>query len=77
MATGSRRSTWTRPAAARALRALVPVVARWDVLVAPRGIGVLTPPGLDEQWLVSLAHTQADMDALVGHFRELGEALRA
>ena len=39
--------------------------------------GVLTPPGLDEQWLVSLAHTQADMDALVGHFRELGEALRA
>lgn len=39
--------------------------------------GVLTPPGLDEQWLVSLAHTQADMDALVGHFRELGKALRA
>jgi glutamate-1-semialdehyde 2,1-aminomutase len=39
--------------------------------------GVLTPPGLDEQWLVSLAHTPADMDLLVGHFRELAEALRA
>jgi glutamate-1-semialdehyde 2,1-aminomutase len=39
--------------------------------------GILTPPGLDEQWLVSLAHTQADMDGLVGHFRELAEALRA
>lgn len=39
--------------------------------------GVLTPPGLDEQWLVSLAHTSADMDLLVGTFRELAEALRA
>ncbi|MCA0336738.1 MAG: aminotransferase class III-fold pyridoxal phosphate-dependent enzyme [Actinobacteria bacterium] len=39
--------------------------------------GVLTPPGLDEQWLVSLAHTQEDMDGLVAHFRELAEALRA
>ena len=39
--------------------------------------GVLTPPGLDEQWLVSLAHTPADMDLLVGHFAELAEAVRA
>jgi len=39
--------------------------------------GVLTPPGLDEQWLVSLAHTAADMDLLVGTFRELAQALRA
>lgn len=39
--------------------------------------GVLTPPGLDEQWLVSLAHTTADMDLLVGTFRELAEAVRA
>ncbi|MFY9232144.1 MAG: aminotransferase class III-fold pyridoxal phosphate-dependent enzyme, partial [Candidatus Nanopelagicales bacterium] len=39
--------------------------------------GVLTPPGLDEQWLVSLAHTSADMDLLVGTFRELAEALRS
>jgi glutamate-1-semialdehyde 2,1-aminomutase len=39
--------------------------------------GVLTPPGLDEQWLVSLAHTADDMNILVGEFRELAEALRA
>ena len=38
--------------------------------------GVLTPPGLDEQWLVSLAHTTADMDKLVGEFAELAEAIR-
>lgn len=39
--------------------------------------GVLTPPGLDEQWLVSLMHTSADMQLLVDHFGELAEALRA
>ncbi len=39
--------------------------------------GILTPPGLDEQWLVSLAHTQADMQLLVDEFSELAEALRA
>jgi glutamate-1-semialdehyde 2,1-aminomutase len=39
--------------------------------------GVLTPPGLDEQWLVSLAHTEKDMDKLVEDFRSLAEALRA
>ncbi len=39
--------------------------------------GILTPPGLDEQWLVSLAHTQADMQLLVDEFAELAEALRA
>jgi len=39
--------------------------------------GVLTPPGLDEQWLVSLAHTPADMQLLVDHFAELAEAVRA
>lgn len=39
--------------------------------------GVLTPPGLDEQWLVSLAHTDADMGLLVDHFTELAKALRA
>jgi glutamate-1-semialdehyde 2,1-aminomutase len=38
--------------------------------------GILTPPGLDEQWLVSLAHTSDDMNLLVGDFRELAEALR-
>lgn len=39
--------------------------------------GVLTPPGLDEQWLVSLAHEQKDMDSLVSHWRELAQALRS
>ncbi len=39
--------------------------------------GILTPPGLDEQWLVSLAHTSADMSLLVAEFDELAEALRA
>jgi glutamate-1-semialdehyde 2,1-aminomutase len=37
---------------------------------------ILTPPGLDEQWLVSLAHTNEDMDHLVDHFTELAKALR-
>ena len=39
--------------------------------------GVLTPPGLDEQWLVSLAHTDEDMSILIEDFRELATALRA
>ena len=39
--------------------------------------GVLTPPGLDEQWLVSLAHTREDMAVLTAEFRELAEALRS
>lgn len=38
---------------------------------------VLTPPGLDEQWLVSLAHTQEDMQILIDNYRSLAEALRA
>ena len=33
--------------------------------------GILTPPGLDEQWLVSLAHTDDDMATLVDDFRTL------
>lgn len=37
---------------------------------------ILTPPGLDEQWLVSLAHTDEDMGLLVEHMRELAQALR-
>ncbi len=39
--------------------------------------GILTPPGLDEQWLVSLAHTDADMNTLVDDFAQLARALRA
>ncbi len=38
--------------------------------------GILTPPGLDEQWLVSLAHTHGEMAGLVDDFRELAQALR-
>jgi glutamate-1-semialdehyde 2,1-aminomutase len=39
--------------------------------------GIITPPGLDEQWLVSFAHTQKDMNKLVESFRELAQAFRA
>jgi glutamate-1-semialdehyde 2,1-aminomutase len=39
--------------------------------------GILTPPGLDEQWLVSLAHTADDMGLLVQEFRDLAAALRS
>ena len=39
--------------------------------------GIITPPGLDEQWLISLAHTQTEIDLLVEDFREIAAALRA
>ena len=39
--------------------------------------GIITPPGLDEQWLISLAHTQTEIDLLVEDFRELAIALRS
>jgi glutamate-1-semialdehyde aminotransferase len=39
--------------------------------------GILTPPGLDEQWLVSLAHTSKDMDKMVQAFREMAIAVRS
>jgi glutamate-1-semialdehyde 2,1-aminomutase len=39
--------------------------------------GIITPPGLDEQWLISLAHTQKEIDILVEDFRQLAEALRS
>lgn len=38
---------------------------------------IITPPGLDEQWLISLAHGQAEIDLLVENFRELAIALRS
>jgi glutamate-1-semialdehyde 2,1-aminomutase len=38
--------------------------------------GIITPPGLDEQWLISLAHTQKEIDILVEDFREFAQALR-
>ena len=39
--------------------------------------GIITPPGLDEQWLISLAHGQAEIDLLVEDFRKFAIALRA
>lgn len=38
---------------------------------------IITPPGLDEQWLISLAHGQKEIDLLVENFRELAIALRS
>lgn len=39
--------------------------------------GIITPPGLDEQWLISLAHGQTEIDLLVDDFLEFAKALRA
>jgi glutamate-1-semialdehyde 2,1-aminomutase len=39
--------------------------------------GIITPPGLDEQWLISLAHGQTEIDLLVEDFREFAKAIRA
>jgi glutamate-1-semialdehyde 2,1-aminomutase len=39
--------------------------------------GIITPPGLDEQWLISLAHGQREIDILVEDFNSLAKALRA
>lgn len=39
--------------------------------------GIITPPGLDEQWLISLAHGQTEIDMLVEDFRQLAQALRS
>ena len=38
--------------------------------------GIITPPGLDEQWLISLAHGQKEVDLLVEDFRSFAQALR-
>ena len=39
--------------------------------------GIITPPGLDEQWLISLAHEQNEIDILVEDFRQVAVALRS
>lgn len=39
--------------------------------------GIITPPGLDEQWLISLAHTQKEIDILVDDFKDFAKALRS
>jgi glutamate-1-semialdehyde 2,1-aminomutase len=38
--------------------------------------GIMTPPGLDEQWLISLAHGQAEIDFMVNDFKELAKTIR-
>ncbi|MEY3387356.1 MAG: hypothetical protein RI944_129, partial [Actinomycetota bacterium] len=38
---------------------------------------IITPPGLDEQWLISLAHEQNEIDVLVENFQEMAVALRS
>lgn len=38
--------------------------------------GIITPPGLDEQWLISLAHGQKEIDILVEDFLGLAKVLR-
>ncbi|TRZ73857.1 MAG: aminotransferase class III-fold pyridoxal phosphate-dependent enzyme [Streptomycetaceae bacterium] len=39
--------------------------------------GIITPPGLDEQWLISLAHGQREVDLLVEDFLSFAKTLRA
>jgi len=39
--------------------------------------GIVTPPGLDEQWLVSFAHTEEDMNMVVSTFEDLATHLRS
>jgi glutamate-1-semialdehyde 2,1-aminomutase len=39
--------------------------------------GILLPPGLDEQWLISVMHTDEDVDMLVGVFEEFVQTLGA
>jgi glutamate-1-semialdehyde 2,1-aminomutase len=39
--------------------------------------GVLLPPGLDSQWLVSVQHTDRDIDETIAVFAEFAAALRA
>jgi len=39
--------------------------------------GIVTPSGLDEQWLVSFAHTEEDMNKVVSTFEDLATQLRS
>ena len=38
---------------------------------------IMTPPGLDEQWLISFAHGQAEIDFLVEDFRNFANYFRS
>ena len=39
--------------------------------------GIQTAAGLDEQWLISFAHTETEVDLLVENYRELAKAIRS
>lgn len=39
--------------------------------------GIMTPPGQDDQWLISFAHKQPEIDLLVENFKELAAAIRS
>lgn len=39
--------------------------------------GIITPPGLDEQWLISFAHTKQDVDLLIEDFHSFAKAVRS
>lgn len=39
--------------------------------------GIMTPPGQDDQWLISFAHKQTEIDLLVENFKELAAAIRS
>lgn len=38
--------------------------------------GIITPPGLDEQWLISFAHTTPDVELLIEDFLSFAKAVR-
>ena len=38
--------------------------------------GIMVPPGLDEQWLISIAHGQKEIDFIVDNFKDLAKDLR-
>jgi glutamate-1-semialdehyde 2,1-aminomutase len=38
---------------------------------------IMSPPGLDEQWLISFAHKQPEIDFMVEDFREFAKYLRS
>ena len=39
--------------------------------------GIMTPPGQDDQWLISFAHQQREIDLLVDNFQALARAVRS
>ena len=74
---GSRAASPGRPARCATIATTRPPTSAWpNCRLWGVNRGILTPPGLDEQWLVSLANTTTDMDQLVGRRPRVGQALR-